>query len=465
MEATLQLLKEHPGLYQRVLDASNRNCTIVEFFMNMISGLATSGKILHSPVDVNKLTVEDILSLLPGESITTTFMYCMIENVLLNHVDSDIIPPSTMGLYLQTPDEAHTMELASFFRPIEVASATEVKIVYVLPPATRVPHALAICSVAPSDCSTLLVGTPEATERLKVFLRKLFGVIFSPESPDHADPVLAGFRWDRFHEVPVEPFLQACHGEPNDTGTALVAISCESVFAGPRGVLDLLGVGVLHHDFPKSVRVLDIRHKALRNILVRTSYLEPVPDALRTSAVVVNSHMGGDEAQGDAHSDVEEEGPVHEGHEHLDEEEEDLVNENEDKIRFETIANAANQINLDDNADIEHRINEALSADERSSLEFTAEDEIVIMASVKEQGTPDLTDDIQKSTTNYRNHCFAILSSTVKFILATESTKSGWSGNGVQAEWRKFFIANATDACRKRVLRLLTDSRFQPVSF
>lgn len=466
LEATLELLKEHPDLYARILDASRRSCSIVNKSIGIIFGLATGGKILHSLVNVNVLTVEDILSLSPGESITTTFMYRIIEMNLLSYGDCDIIPPATVDLYLKTPDKVHMMELACFFRPIEGAPATQVNQVYVLPPATSTPHGLAICSVAPSYCSTLLVGTPEATATLKGFLGDLFRVIFSPTCPDHDGSVLAGFSWDRFHEIPVEPILQACQGGPNDTGTALVAISCESVLAGPRGVLDLLGVGVLPPDFSKSMTVLDIRYKALDNILMHKQYYEPLPYAPRTCARAQNSHMGNvntPETQGDAHVDAEEQDLVNESGKNLDAEEEDLVNEDEVKMRFQAIANAANHINLDDDVDIEYRISKALSAEERLRLEFTAEDETNILASIVEQGTPDLADDrIKRSVTNYRKHYSAILLSTVKFILTKEFTKSD---TGVPPEWIKFFVANATNACRKRLLRLLTDSRFQPISF
>jgi hypothetical protein len=100
--------------------------------MEIVARLANGGKILHSPANVNVLTVEDMLSFLLGQSITTTAMYRMIELSILKYSNYDIIPPATVDLYLKTPDQAHMMDLALFFRPIEGAPATKPNQVYVL---------------------------------------------------------------------------------------------------------------------------------------------------------------------------------------------------------------------------------------------------------------------------------------------------------------------------------------------
>ena len=139
------------------------------------------------------------------------------------------------------------------------------------------------------------------------------------------------------------------------------------------------------------------------------------------------------------------------------------MDEGDAEMRFQVAVEAESSINLADYVDIEHRIGEILSAEERSRLELTAEDEKVILASVCEQITPDLADEgIERSVTNCRKHYFDILSNTVKYILAVESTKSYGL---IRPEWMKFFIANATKGCRDRLLRLLTDFQFQPKSF
>jgi hypothetical protein len=132
LEATLELLKEHPDLRKLIVDASRRLCPIAERSMEIVARLANGGKILHSPANVNVLTVEDMLSFLLGQSITTTAMYRMIELSILKYSNYDIIPPATVDLYLKTPDQAHMMDLASFFRPIEGAPATKPNQVYVL---------------------------------------------------------------------------------------------------------------------------------------------------------------------------------------------------------------------------------------------------------------------------------------------------------------------------------------------
>ncbi|KAF4627711.1 hypothetical protein G7Y89_g10445 [Cudoniella acicularis] len=147
----------------------------------------------------------------------------------------------------------------------------------------------------------------------------------------------------------------------------------------------------------------------------------------------------------------------------LDAEEENLMSERDLEMEFQAVLDAMGHINLDDEVDTEHRITQSLVSEERSRLEFTAEDEKIILASVGEQTSPDLTDErIERSIANYRTHYFTILTNTIKFMFVMESTKSHI---GVCREWMMFFIANATKACRERLLRLLTDSRFQPTSF
>jgi hypothetical protein len=67
------------------------------------------------------------------------------------------------------------------------------KTVYVLPQ-VKVVEGLAICSITPTYCSTLLIGTAEAIEELENFLQSLFKPLFRAKQP---------FSWNRFCQLPI----------------------------------------------------------------------------------------------------------------------------------------------------------------------------------------------------------------------------------------------------------------------
>ena len=67
------------------------------------------------------------------------------------------------------------------------------KIVYVLPQ-VKVVEGLAICSITPTYCSTLLIGTAEAIEELENFLQSLFKSLFRTKQP---------FSWNRFCQLSI----------------------------------------------------------------------------------------------------------------------------------------------------------------------------------------------------------------------------------------------------------------------
>lgn len=66
LEATSELLREQPKMRELIINASRRHCPIVGSSMEMFALLASRSKILNSPANINVLTVEDMLSILPG---------------------------------------------------------------------------------------------------------------------------------------------------------------------------------------------------------------------------------------------------------------------------------------------------------------------------------------------------------------------------------------------------------------
>lgn len=323
------------------------------------------------PIDAqagsNKVTVEDLASVLPGRQITVTVMYKAISQLLLLRDGVDIISPRALALYLANPkDMEKTLAIANFFRPIN--SCLVPGVVYVLAPDDKHCKVLAVCSTTSSYCSTLLFGPKTLTAHLKQTLSDLFAS-FVDELPakERWWGTEGGWAWDRFVEIEPE-----CR--PDDLGPEIFRVAWESAGSSSRSLGKFLGFDYISQEEERRDTLLDWRYRVLRSC--GSAFADDNRGTRRQKVKDVDS-TGNPDVHIESTSE-EELGPG--------EQPQDAQSTHEADTRSFSLQAAfleMENVDLDDKADIEQRIAEALTPTERSRLLFTQQDEDEIMAALE----------------------------------------------------------------------------------
>lgn len=111
-ERTSESLEQHHSLHKLLSDESY---PIAAKSLGTIARLAKDNKFWHFPANPNVLTIEDVLSFLPEQHITTPTIYRLIEASTFKNSNCDVIPPAALDLYHKDPSHTHAMHLALFF--------------------------------------------------------------------------------------------------------------------------------------------------------------------------------------------------------------------------------------------------------------------------------------------------------------------------------------------------------------
>jgi hypothetical protein len=200
------------------------------------------------------LTVEDVVSVLPRHRVTNTALYKVLEVFHIRNEYATLIPPSLLlRWYENRHDEVVRRNLIDCLEPAKMA---HLKTVFIFPPLFETVEALAICSLTLGYCSTMLVGTTDATKKTKNFLRDLFKSISCWPSE---------FSWERFHHVPIYVGGEKGQGRwscinSQDIGITVAGVALDIAFAGCRGLGEILGLGGISEECPK---VSTVRHHCL----------------------------------------------------------------------------------------------------------------------------------------------------------------------------------------------------------
>ncbi|UKZ59240.1 uncharacterized protein TrAtP1_000558 [Trichoderma atroviride] len=117
---------------------------------------------------------------------------------------------------------------------------------YLIPPQFESIETIAICSIIPSYCSTLLLGRKNALKSTERYLTRLFNSM--PSWP-------SDFSWQRFHQLPIEyDILQERQkwgvSDTQDLGLVFSELIMKSLSAGCRGLGELLGLGKISWEAP-----------------------------------------------------------------------------------------------------------------------------------------------------------------------------------------------------------------------
>jgi hypothetical protein len=330
--------------------------------------------------NTNILTAEDVVSVLPGHRITVTAMYRTIECGTLWHEEATVLPPAVVNAWAtEKANKSFIGNLIQYFRPTIEGNRILPKTIYILPPHTKTPEGLAICSVTQEYCSTLLFGVGKLLPKFKNFLEGLFKIIFSVKFPENGWwGGFGGLSWDRFHKVSIDLDLCQRGAKSEDIGAFLLEIISHSISTGCRGLGELLGFGRHAHrkgeptpvyashcwDDPNGFRLRSMRALARSTEVFRLS-----SHAKRSDGDAKETQTGGVNLQRDSEFV-------------MDSEEDDCDGEDISFCDFSDILDKMASINMDDGQNIESRIAGELKPEERAALILTAEDESKIIAAL-----------------------------------------------------------------------------------
>jgi hypothetical protein len=171
LRKALELQNGHTDLVGPLLESYRRGCPVADASLDLVALLAAGENRIEGHQNHNILTVEHVVSVLPGNRMTTKAIYRAIEFKTLKHSQAVVIPPFMLEAWEEDKTNTGILRyLAQTFNS-NTDDIALLKTVYVLPQ-VKVVEGLAICSTTPTYCSTLLAGTAEAIEELENFLQK-----------------------------------------------------------------------------------------------------------------------------------------------------------------------------------------------------------------------------------------------------------------------------------------------------
>jgi hypothetical protein len=238
LHKVLELRNGHPDLVDTLLEAYHCGCPVADASLDLVALLAAGENRIDGHHNRNMLTAEHVVSVLPGNAMTTTAIYRAIEFMTLKHSQATVIPP----LMLQAWEEHKTNTAILRYLAQTFISNTHnialLKTVYVLPQ-VKVVEGLAICSITPTYCSTLLTGTAEAIEELENFLRSLLKSLFRTKQL---------FSWNRYCKLPIHvnaPKQKVGweYTKNDDVGAILFGMVQDSIATGCKSLEELIVYG------------------------------------------------------------------------------------------------------------------------------------------------------------------------------------------------------------------------------
>lgn len=165
-------LDGYPDLMDVLSEAWSSSTLLAFLVRTLVLHLLNHGRRIRPCNNRDILSVEDIISLLPGRTMTSTALYRVTEAMTLRHTYAVIIPPSLLKAWTENRKNILLLEgLDTYF---QVGIENALKTVYILPPPFEGLESLAICSVTSSYCSTLLMGIEETLGETERFLSSLF---------------------------------------------------------------------------------------------------------------------------------------------------------------------------------------------------------------------------------------------------------------------------------------------------
>ena len=155
LQSVRALATEYPDFVDPLLNASESGCSIADAYINIFAYLGHRGKIRRKrhEQEVNIVTVEDVISVLPGHDFSITALYRVMETVALKNEHVTIVPPVLLNAWANdTENQRLIHDLRQYFQTGVVAGRT----IYILPSRTQIAGNLAICSMTTTLCFTLL---------------------------------------------------------------------------------------------------------------------------------------------------------------------------------------------------------------------------------------------------------------------------------------------------------------------
>lgn len=356
-------LGEHPELMAQLAEAWSGPGFLMRCTKSVVLKLLDyGGRTQHSP-NKDVLSIPDVVSVLPDHSITLTALYKIAEAMTIQHPDASVVPLSLLVVWMgrgETPVRL-VQRIDSYFtlRDGQVA-----KTVYILPTFEPV-DVLAICQVTPSYCSTMIVGANDALQPTE---RKITPLLSSVSCWP------ADFCWGRFHHLPVECDTAQARkkwgfSKSQNLGLVLSGVISKSLSTGCRGLGELLGDGRISWEAPN---LADARLKGIYALdLMVGTRLGSEGEELEINHDREVSETADRASDGEHDSDSD--GDARDK-DHSSNRPDDKIGFNMDRTRDEMA-----RIDMEDDEDIERRIESILNSNERSGLTFTEEHELALL--------------------------------------------------------------------------------------
>ncbi len=372
LQSVRALATEYPDLVDPLLKAFESGCSIADACINFVAYLGRRGKIRRErhEQEVNIVTVEDVISVLPGHDFSITAFYWVMAALKNGHVT--IVPLVLLNAWANdTENQRLIHDLRQYFQTGGVAGRT----IYILLSRTQIAGNLAICSMTTTLCFTLLVGRrEEELTNFENFLKRLFNIIFPRD-----------FLWNRFYKL--DPKWKKSR-KVEDTGAHL--LEAFRATTGVRGVGEVLGYGKLVQENAINYDGISLRLTSIWHLKRSVGYRMNLEEDAKIDSPDAKSDY---ESNEDSEADPQSNSETDEDSENAGVEEFGKL-ESGDTCDFTDIWDTMKKIDMNDDEVVESLIGDAISEDERKRLEFTAEDEAGILAA--SEASPD-RDDRDKS--------------------------------------------------------------------
>ncbi|KAK3171129.1 hypothetical protein OEA41_003213 [Lepraria neglecta] len=379
LQSVRALATEYPDLVDPLLKAFESGCSIADACINIVAYFGRRGKVRRErhEQEVNIVTVEDVISVLPGHDFSITALYRVMETAALKNEHVTIVPPVLLNAWANDTENQHLIhDLRQYFQTGVVAGRT----IYILPSRTQIAGNLAICSMTTTLCFTLLVGRrEEELTDFENFLKRLFNIIFPRD-----------FLWNRFYKL--DPKWKKSR-RVEDAGARLLEVFRATT--GVRGVGEVLGYGKLVQENAIDYDGISLRLTSISHLKRSLGYRRNLEEDAKIDSPDAKSDY---ESNEDSEADPQSNSETEEDSENAGVEEFGKL-ESGDTCDFTDIWDKMKKIDMNDDQVVESLIGDAISEDERKRLEFTAEDKAEILAA--SEASPDRDDRDKSGKSNH----------------------------------------------------------------
>lgn len=159
-DRSLQLIwdiaEEHRSIFDPLMKAIESGCCVADACIDLIILMRGRGKVQFgwSEEELYILTVEDLMSVLPGKTLSAITMYRIMKMAAPDNENLSVLPPVMVTAWARDPKSpCFVQRIKDYFEFRDTASTT----VYILPTRIQESTSLAVCSLTATYCIAVLV--------------------------------------------------------------------------------------------------------------------------------------------------------------------------------------------------------------------------------------------------------------------------------------------------------------------